>query len=430
MALTGIDYILANGKDLIPHIEEMALKYVFHQYSMASRVRVFNDMQGWNTRKISEYVPSRRAVELDEDTAIPDTTLLRVRKSEIAPKEVGDRYRISDRRASTDLESIVTDTIEALGRAIGDRVESDLFATALSTFVGGTIGDGTADYSLLLPQQASSLFRQRRSRVGQLYHVVHSYQIQPIIQTLLTFTNAQDGQYALQNFNNSAIQELTLPIIGNIAVADFLPRRVIWKLALYGTGGTFRLQVGDGNTVGEHITSAITASATPATLITNVKSALEALTFTGNGTWTVSGSAVDNMTITPPTTLFLDDFSQLRVAVKYDGDATLDGGLLTGVPLQKSAYDLVTGITGAPTDSLGASLGVVLYERSATAKSLVFYRDALAYDLRSPVKAHFETVYQGRTAEYSAYQVYGVDGWSPELGMFIHTKANSPIAVG
>ncbi len=161
-------------------------------------------------------------------------------------------------------------------------------------------------------------------------------------------------------------------------------------------------------------------------MIPNIKAALEALTFTGNGTWTVTGSANNDITITPPATLYLDDDSQLRVAVKYDEDGTLDNY----VALQKSAYDLVTGLGGNIVDSDGVSLGIKLYERSASAKSLMFYPDALAFDIREAVKSHFETVFQGRTAEYSAYMKYGVGKWSPELGMFIETTANSPFAVG
>ena len=81
-------------------------------------------------------------------------------------------------------------------------------------------------------------------------------------------------------------------------------------------------------------------------------------------------------------------------------------------------------------DSDGVSMGVKLFEKSASAKSLVFYRDALVYDIRARPRAHFELVHQGRTAEYSAYSTYGVGKWSPELGMFIETTASSPLAVG
>ncbi|KKM96812.1 hypothetical protein LCGC14_1174280 [marine sediment metagenome] len=425
MALTGLDYIFGSGLDLIPHIEHMALKYVFAKYAMAPRVKVLTDMQGWNVRKWSEYLPSRRAVALSEDTAIPDTTVQRTRKGELSPKEIGDRYRISDRRRSTDLEDIIADTVEFLGAGIGARVESDLFQTALSTFFGGTLGSAATDYSLALPLQGATVFNNRR-RTGTLYHVIHPYQALPVMEKLIQFTGTDSGTNL--DFRNQAISSFTLPTFGgmNLAIADLMPRKVVFKAYVDGTGGTFRLQISDGNTVGEHITATITVSATPATMITNIKAALEALTFTGNGTWTVTGSANNDITITPPATLYLDDDSQLRVAVKYDEDGTLDNY----VALQKSAYDLVTGLGGNIVDSDGNSLGIKLYERSASAKSLMFYPDALAFDIREAVKSHFETVFQGRTAEYSAYMKYGVGKWSPELGMFIETTANSPFAVG
>jgi len=425
MALTGLDYIFGSGLDLIPHIEHAALKYVFAQYAMAARVKVLTDMSGWNVRKWNEYLPTRRAVDLSEDTAIPDTTLLRTRKGELEPKEVGDRYRISDRRKDTDLENIISDTITHLGQAIGSRVEADLFAVALSTFFGGTLGSDSTEYSLALALQGATVFRQRRA-VGQLFQVIHPYQSLPVMEDLIKFTGADAG--AALDFRNKAITNFQLPTFGgmNLTVADMMPRRVIHKIYVDGTGGTFRLQVGDGNTVGVNITAEITVSATEATMIANIDAALDALTFTGNGTWDTVGTDNADLTINPPAGLYLDDDSQLRVAVKYDEDATLDNK----VALQKSAYDLVTTLGGNIVDAAGTSLGIKLYERSASAKSLLFYRDALVYDIRSAPKAHFETVYQGRTAEYSAYSTYGAGKWSPELGMFIETTASSPLAVG
>lgn len=425
MTLTGIDYIFSAGQDLIPHIEHRAMKYVFAHFAMPARVQVMTNMVGWNVRKVSEYLPARRAVDLAEDTAIPVSTVQRARKNTLEPKEVGDRHRISDRRKDTDLEDIVADTIAFLGNAIGARVESDLFGSALTGFYGGSLGSSATEYSLALPLQGATVFRQRR-RAGTLFHVIHPYQALPVMEKLIQFSGADAG--VSLDFRNKAISSFDLPTFGgmNLTVADMLPRRVIHQLSIDGTGGTFRLQVGDGYTVGEHITAAITVTGTPATDIAAIKAALEALTFTGNGTWTVAGTDLLLITITPPTTLYLDDDAQLRVAVKYDEDATLDNY----VQLQKSAYDLVTTPATMKLDMNGVPLGVWLQEKSASAKSLMFYRDALAFDIRKAVKSYFELVNQGRTAEYSGYMTYGAGSWSPEAGMFIETTANSPFAVG
>ncbi len=420
MALNGVAAVLGNGDKFIPWIEEGALRWTKRRYVMRSRVFSVSDMTGWNTRKISEYLKYRNAQELSEDTAIPDTTLARARKADVAPKEIGDRYRISDRRASTDLESIISDTISALGSGLGDKVERDLFAIALATFTGGTIGDGTADYSINHPIDGQFEFA-KLAQEGLIYHVVHPFQVKTVMKDLVAFSGSGAG--APLDFRNAAIRSWTLPGFDNlnIAVSTFVPRRVIHNMDVYGTGGTFRLALYDGQSAGVNLTAAITVSATPATMNANIKAALEALTFTGNGTWTVTGADLLSIVVTPPTTLFLDADSELRVAVDYANPT------VTGI---KSAYDLVTGLSGAPLDVEGASLGVVVGEKSATAKSLLFMPDALIFDQRAGVRAHFETVFQGRTAEYAAYMVYGVDRWRNERGMFIHTKANSAFATG
>lgn len=420
MALNGVAAVLGSGNKFIPWIEEGALKYTQRKYVMRSRVLNLSDMTGWNIRKITEYLKYRNAQELAEDTAIPDTILARARKAEVSPKEIGDRYRISDRRASTDLESIISDTISALGSGLGDKVERDLFATALATFGGGTIGDGTADYSLDQPIDGQHEFT-KLAQEGLIYHVIHPFQAKKILKDLVVFGGSGAG--APLDFRNAAIRSWTVPGFDNlnIAVSTFVPRRVIHNVDIYGTGGTFKLAVLDGQSAGVNVTAAITVSGTPATMNSNIKAALEALTFTGNGTWTVTSTTLTDIVITPPTTLFLDADSELRVAVDYD-NPTLIG--------EKSAFDLITGLSGAPLDVNGASLGIVVSEKSATAKSLLFMPDAVVFDARDRVNAFFEVVNQGRTAEYSAYTTYGVARWRQERGMFIHTKANSAFATG
>ncbi len=447
MALTGLEMLLRNtdniGFKLIPHIEEAALKYVFRTYAMASRVSIKTDMSGWNARKISEYLPSRRAGELSEDTAIPNTTLVRVRKADVEPKEVGERYRISDRRTSTDLEDIVADVIEALGKSIGDKVEQDLQDAARSFFRGGTIGTGVADLALADMLTAAVLFRSRARR-GQLFAVIHPFQGLPIMQDLIDYAGAQTSlpfrDDATTRLSNQSVTEFDLPTFGglNLTTGEYVPRRATFQFKLYGTAGTFRLQVGDGyDTVTPfNITAAITATTVAATLLTNIQTALNALDmspyYSGALTWVVTGSDILDMTITPPADFYIDDQSQLRVAVQYDDatKASLWGGDF-GINLQKSGYDLVTTITSAPTDMNGNDLGVEVLERTgATARALFFQREALIFDIRAAIKSHFDNnLNQGRTAEYSGFMVYGVDQWSPEVGLFIHTKADHPQAV-
>lgn len=418
MALNGLSIVFGGGKDFIPHIEERAIRYTMRNYVMSQRVMQLSDMTGWNDRKVTEYLRGRRAQTLSEDTAIPDTTLVRARKASIAPLEVGDKYRISDRRVDTDLENIVSDTIEALGRAVGDRREADMFKAALAGFRGGTIGNSTATYTTAMPIDGQFEFR-KLARKGQLYHVVHPFQARTVMKDLITYAGAQTDL----DFRNSAIKSWTLPGFEglNITVSDFIPRKIVNNVPVYGTGGTFRLALLSGDVVGENITAAITVSGTPATTVANIKAALEALTFTGNGTWTVTGATNLLIVVTPPTTLYLDGDSELRVAVDKANPTVINA---------KSAYDLITGLSGAPLDKDGASLGAVVTEKSASCKSLLFYRNALVWDVRKPLQTYFWLVNEGRTAEYSAYETYGIGEWQGELGMFIESAANSAFATG
>ena len=238
---------------------------------------------------------------------------------------------------------------------------------------------------------------------------------------MVAFSGSSAG--APLDFRNAAIRSWTVPGFDNlnIVVGDFVGRNIVSNILVYGTGGTFKLALYDGQRQGVNLTAAITVSATVATMKSNIKAALEALTFTGNGTWTVGGTTLLDMTITPPASLFLDGDSELRVAVDYDNPS------LVG---EKSAFDVITGLSGAPVDINGDSMGVVVTEKSATAKGLLFQSDSLIHDSRDRIRAHFEVVNQGRTAEYAAYTTYGVKGWRRERGMFVVTKANSAFATG
>lgn len=416
--LARLSDVFGSGKDLIPHIELGAIQYTMRKYAMAARVLMFNDMEGFNDRKISEYLKYRRAQDLAEATDIPKTALARSRKAEIAPKEVGDRYPITNRRWSTDLEPIIRDSIKALGRGIGDRIEADLMSAAVNGFVR-RLGSAATAYNLDLPINVQMIMKQE-ARGETLFHVVHPFQAMTILKDLKNVTGSTAG--VNMAYREKAVSTWTVPGFGGLEVVvdDFVPRRIINRIKVYGTGGTFRLALYDGQVAGVNLTSAITVSSTVATMAANIKAALEALTFTGNGTWTVGTTSLTNMQVTPPAGLFLDGDSELRVAVDYDNPTQWG---------EKTAFDLVTGLSGAPTDINGAEKGVVIEEVSASARSLMFAREALVYDVRHPIEAYFEEQNQGRTVEYSAHTIYGVGVWRPELGFTIETVATSPEAV-
>ncbi len=426
----NLAFLKANDAQFLPNMQESAIKYVFQRFVMASRVRVATDMaMDWNARNVSEYMPTRRAQELAEDTEIPDTQLLRAALATIEPKEFGDRHRITERRSGTDPENIIADSIEALGYSLGSKVEVDLMEAARSSFRGGTLGSLASDLTIALLNKASVRAYQVRGANSGLFHVLHPYQVEPILEKLLTFTEAQGGAAALDNATSAPVQSFQLPVLGNVAIAPLLPRRVVIQLRIYGTSGTFRLQVGSGYEVGVNVTAAISASATPATVATNIKNALEALTFDGNGTWTVDGTGgLLDIEITPPSTLYLPDPDQLRPAVKYDEDVHLDGGSFDS-NFMKSAYDAVGTLTGAPLDKDGNSLGFTIHEVSGVAQGLSFFRDALIYDIRKSPTPFSELTKQGRVLEYSMSTTYAAAGWRPYLGMLINSTASSPTKV-
>lgn len=436
-----LDDLLRNadniGFKLIPHVEEAAMKYVVHNTVMASRVKLMTDMSGYNVRKVSEYVRGRRAQDLQEDTSIPDTKIMRARKSIIEPYEIGDKYRITDRRSETDIESIVADTVEHLGLGISERVEMDLLNAITTVLRGGTIDQSANDYSLSYMLQAATVFRQR-ARHDDLFHVIHPYQAFSVMDKLIDYSNVAPvsfrDQAASRLEGNRDLRSFSLPTFGisDLAISELLPRRISFKLAIYGTGGTFRLALGDGHETSgaaQNVTGEITVTGTHATDLAATLAAINALPLAiRKGTWTGSSTSETNIVLVMPTGVYLPDVDNLRIANKYDEDIALVGQL--GVNLQKSAYDLVTTLTGAPTDMNGVEMGVTLEEKQGgLAKAPIFTRDAVAWDVRRGVKSHFDTEMDGRTAVYSATMVYGVEQWSPENGMYIITKAQSPLAV-
>lgn len=417
MPLNGLDIVFKNGLDLIPHIEEAAFHVIRRDFTMPQLVTRLTDMRGWNARKVSEYLPSGMAGNIDEDTDIPDSVLARARKNTVEPDEVGDRYRISDRRVDTDLENILSDITEALGYSIGSRVEYDLIHTALNGFMRGTIGGSAVNYSSDLCIDAMYEFTQRAQKMP-LVNVIHPFQAKKALKDLMQFTTGTNLDY-----RNEAIRTWQVPTVGNvsIAVSSTLPRRVINKLAVYGTGGTFRLAVMSGIKQGVEITADIAVNTTIATMRTNVETALNALTFVGNGTWTVTGATLADMTVTPPANLYLQADHELRVALDYANPTAQNW---------KSNFDDVTGATGGPLDQNGVMLGVQVFERvGSTCKSLFFTRGAILLDVRKPLSTNYEKVHQGRTAEYAMFTTYGSVVWKPEEGMFIETKAESAQAV-
>jgi len=219
------------------------------------------------------------------------------------------------------------------------------------------------------------------------------------MEELVKFSGAQAS--AALDYRNQAIRGWFVPGFDfmNIAISDWVPRKVTHQLVVDATGGTFRLEIGTKKVQGVDITADISWNATPATLASNIETALNALD--GQSGWSVTGSSNDDLTVVAP--VYLDAESELRVAVDLDGDE----------------YNSLTGN------------GVLqINERTAVARAPVFQREAIIHDVREPLRAYSELVNQGRTLEISAYETFGVKLWREDRIMQIETLAESNFAVG
>jgi hypothetical protein len=392
--LTTVTQILSAQEDLIPWIEERAYRYSTYRYLLAERVLRFNDMQGWNTRKVSEYKRTPGVKELSEGVDIPTNKLVRKRLAELSPKEWGDLYPITNRRSSTDLESVLADTVSFLGDSLGLNREVQLFQTLLSAAAsyGGSIGGSGVDYALSHAITLQSLFQANRFD-GNIFHVIHPYQELVVMKDMVDLSKT-----AVPDFRNQFIRQWNFGGFGglNIAVSALVPRKVVMRIKLAGTvsnGDTFKLSYG-GETTG-----VITVNTTPATMVTNIQTALDALT--GFGTFSVSGAAIDDIEVTPPDFISGDEF-QLRLAVDEDGDP------------------IITGMTEDEID---------FEEVSATARAPFFERSAVALDTRQAVQGYTEWHPRARTLDIGATEVYATGAWRGERSFYVESKATSPIAV-
>ena len=397
MPTTTVVQILS-GTDLVPHVEMGAYKFAMRRFTMPGRVLTLTDMRGWNVRKISDYKKVRTAQALDEATDIPTSQVARKRLTEISPLEWGDRYPITDRRMNTDPEAILADTIEFLGYSLGSNKEQLLMAVA--TEDGPLTLDGVgSDFSVQMPIKLQHEFRHRFGATDgtqPLWCVIHPFQAQAVMEQLITFSGAT-AQAALA-YRDQAIRGWTVPGFDNmnIAISDWVPRKVLSQVAVTGSSGTFRLEINTKKEVGVDITADITYSATPATTASNIAAALNALT--GQSGWTADGTG-GNADIEVQSPIYLDAESELRPAFDLAGDS-YDSGIAT-----------------------------VVSEKGAVARAPVFQRSALVHDVREPIRGFQELVNQGRTLEISAYETFGVDKWRDDRIMLIETDANSNFVV-
>ena len=441
MTEINLGYLIANNSALLPHIEERALEISHHQTVMLQNMLTLPAMTGWAERATSAYLNTGVATELSENTAIPISSLYRHRLSSVTPKEWGSAQELTDRRISSDPENILATVINSLGLSLRRRIEQNAFE-ASNKFVFN-YGASNSKLSLATLLAITSQANHVATAPGNLLFVVHPYQVYSMLEELISISSsvtdkAQEGRAVLSNLSelpNMSNTPLRIPNVGYLTISHNLPRRLVVAMKVHGTGGTFRLQVGEGRDVVPasspvagfpySVTIPIAADAT----IVVVKAALDAL---NRGAWTVALNASSLVyTITYPPGLYLHDLYQIQVPVDISAadNVTLDSPAPLSY-IQKSKYDKITGTsthTNPPKDIDGTALGVSFEEVSASAKMLAYKPRALAFDPRTAANLVSETKLDDRVLRYAYYQTFGIVAFDPRMGFTYLTNAKNPL---
>ena len=447
MTNISLAYLQANSSELIPHIEERAIEISHRQTPVLQRCLIFDNMVGWADRKVSSYLDTDDAEELSENVAIPISNIYRRRLATSTPKEWGSAYDITDRRISTDPSGIISNAINALGIGLRRRIENQLFQSAIDGFIGNRAGRTTFNVTLGDLLSFVTYANHVSRSPGAFTFVFHPYQVYNLLKSLLelsTATNAQEAGAASNNL--SSLPDMTttffrLPNLGDITISGNIPRRVTYRIYVYGASGTFRLQIGRGNAIVPatpvsgtkyNITAEIAVTGLSTTTLAT------ALTNLGYGTWTVAGTvgSANGLKLTPPASLSFNDRDQLRPAIKVDAadDITLD----SSDPImyaERSKYDKVAGTiptalaTKASTakDINGTVVGFEMEESNAEAYGIAFKRNALLFDPRSDPTLFSEFTKDGRVMHLSYYQTFGTTAWEARDGFVYASIASSPL---
>lgn len=390
MTMTTVQQILAEPS-LVPWIEERAFRFSMHRFVMAQRVLTVGDMQGWNVRKVSNYLRPKGAHKLEEGVEIPASKVDRKRLAQIEPEEWGDRYPITNRRASTDPESILSDTVQFLGYSMGRKREQLLFQGALAAAeMSGLRMTASGNYTLEMAVEMQTYFEANAFN-GQLYHVIHPYQERDVKLELLKLSNP-----AVPEFRNQFIRQWSYGGFGglNIAVSSMVPRKVTKRLVMTGAtaGEQFRLRFGLEDTAN------ITVGADVAATVAAIKAALEALEIVTENSATVTVTGADYADIEVVVDLFVDEEMQLELGRDADGNVV-------------------------------DQVGITIQEVSAVARAPFLQPEAVIYDIRQRLAVYQEWKPAFRTLDIGGYEVYGVGPWNAERAAYIETDATSPFAV-
>jgi hypothetical protein len=124
---------------LVNPIWEAALMYAQQNFFMPALVTGFNDFNGMQDRKITQYAAGTVITALGETTDLTAQALARSLLATLTPAEVGTMYMLLDRRKDSDPEDVAADIAQKVGYEIFLQVEKDLLGD-MASFTAGTVG--------------------------------------------------------------------------------------------------------------------------------------------------------------------------------------------------------------------------------------------------------------------------------------------------
>lgn len=384
----ALETTLALITSLLDPIRMGALMYAQNTFVAPRLVKTFTDRQGFQSRINSIYREAGVTDNLAENQDLTNVEFDREALASLTPKEVGKQFIITDRRIETDYENVLGDAAMDIGYTIGKKVEVDTLAQ-FANLQGGMVGAVGTDASMDNLYEARAVL-EANAVPGPYVAVLHSYQWLPIFKTFVNMGNAAPldiRNEAQRNYFITQIADMTIVVSPLVPYGSTTNEVQTATVSGTPTGGTFAL------TFKGATTAALAYNAAAAT----VQAALEALRTIGTGNVTATGSAGGPYTIT-----FV--------------------GALAGAnaPLITLSNNLLTGGTAPSVGIVQTTAGV------GYATGALFNREALALDLRRPLRTEPMRDPSFRRTEINATMVYAVGTWRSDWGIQIKTKATAP----
>lgn len=379
---------LALITSLLDPIRMGALMYAQNTFVAPRLVKTFNDRQGFQSRINSIYRETGVTDNLTETTDLSTIAFEREALASLTPKEIGKQFVITDRRIETDIENVLGDAAVDIGYTVGKKVEVDTLAE-FANLSGGRVGADGTDASMDSIYEARAVL-EANAVPGPYVVVLHSYQWLPIFKSFTSLSNAAPldiRNEAQRNYFVTNIADLTIVVSPLVPYGSTTNEVQTATVSGTPTGGTFKLSYRGA------VTASIAYNAAAAT----VQAALEALRTIGTGNVTVSGSAGGPYTIT-----FVSALAGVNAVLIKLYENALTGGT-------------------SPTVGIVQTTAGVGYATGA-----IFNREAIALDLRRPMRIEPERDASMRQSELNTTMVYAVGQWRTEWGVQIRTKATAP----